>query len=61
MNPIMNSTKKIIRMVDVRKLSIAGKIIQPCGPQCLCLMFLDLSERRGQIYYDHCYRTKMKQ
>ena len=57
----MNSTKKIIRMIDVRNLSVGGKIIKPCGPRCLCLMFLDLSERRSQIYYDHCYRTKMKQ
>ena len=60
MNPIMNSSKKIIRMIDVRKLSFAGKTIQPCGQKCLCFMFLDLSEKRSQIYYDHCYRTKMK-
>ena len=46
MNPIMNSSKKIIRMIDVRKLSIAGKTIQPRGQKCLCFMFLDLSEKK---------------
>ena len=60
MNLIMNSTKKVIRLIDIRKQTISGKIIKPCSPRCLCLMFLNLSEKESQIYYEHCYRTKIK-
>ena len=60
MNPVFHSTKRIIRMIDVKPKRIVNKIIRPCSPKCLCIMYLDLSESRSQIYYDHCYRTQVK-
>ena len=60
MNPILHSSKKIIRLADIKTITTGTKIIKPCGNKCLCLMFLDLSEKVSQTYYDHCYRTKIK-
>ena len=60
MKPILHSTKKVIQLINIHKVTISDKIIKPCSPKCLCLLFLDLSEKGSQIYYEHCYRTKSK-
>ena len=58
MNPILNSSKKIVKINSLKMIN--NKIIKPCGPNCICLLYLDLSDKRSQIYYDNCYRTKTK-
>ena len=58
MNPILNSSKKVIKINSLKMMN--NKIIKPCNPNCICLLYLDLSDKRSQIYYDNCFRTKIK-
>lgn len=60
MNPILNSSKKIMKINSFKKCINIIKIIKPCNPFCVCLMYLDLSDKKSQIYYNNCYLTKTK-
>ena len=62
MNPILRKSstlgKIILKPLD---LSLGGTKFIPCGPRCVCLMYLDLSELRSQRYYENCFREKKKE
>ena len=59
MNQILNSSQKRMNVNSILKI-MNNKIIKKCGPSCICLFYLDLSDKRSQIYYENCYLTKTK-
>jgi len=58
MNPILNSSKKIIKLNTVQKLM--NKTFYPCDFNCICLLYLDLNNVKSQKYYKNCFITKQK-
>ena len=63
MNLLLRSTRIIaktsLKTVCIPPLS-GGKKFRPCGPKCICLMYLDLKDFKSQNYYEQCFRTRMK-
>lgn len=61
MNPILRKSNTLGKIIlKPLNLSSGSRKFIPCGPKCICLMYLDLSKFKSEKYYQNCFREKKR-